>query len=363
MRLIGTSKTTFETGTKTVEHPKIHTMSYIPAFSLNTVIYNQSIAIAEKVGLLKEANVFKDMHLRKANRVKTIYASCAIENNSLTLDEVTAILNGKPVIGPLDDILEVQNAASAYEHFEQYQPFCVDDLLRAHGCMTHHAVAESGQFRTQGVGIIKGGQIVHQGAPSHWVPQLIQDLFDWAQQSDAHPLLKSCIVHYEIENIHPFADGNGRMGRLWQSVILAQYDELFRYIPIESLIYDNQQAYYDALQTSHDAGHCNAFIEFMLSMIANTLNEVFIQWNADGRPLRTSRVTDKVTDRVTDKVTDLDRLVIEQLQMYPSATFIQLAELLGVSRKTIASHIQQLKARGVIERIGSDRKGSWKILK
>ncbi len=333
-------------------------MNYIPTFSINTAIYNQSIVIAEKVGLLKEANVFKDMHLRKANRVKSIYASCAIENNSLSLDEVMTILSGKTVIGPLNDIIEIQNAASAYEHFESYQPFCIDDFLRAHSYMTHHAISESGQFRTKGVGILKGGKIVHQGAPSHCVPQLMRDLFDWASQSDFHLLLTSCIVHYEIENIHPFADGNGRMGRLWQSIILAHYDELFRFIPIESLVYEHQQDYYDALQNAHECGHCNAFIEFMLSIIAKTLDEVFVQWNAEGRPLRNRRVTEKVTE----KVTDLDYQLLEQLRACPSATRQQLANRLNVSPKTIASHIHDLKAQGLIERIGSDRKGYWKIV-
>lgn len=273
-------------------------------------MYNQSIEIAEKLGQLREANIHKDIRLRKASRVKTIYASCAIENNTMTFDEVTAILNGKVVLGPLDDILEIQNAARAYDDFETYQPYCVKDLLKAHAHMTHHAITESGQFRTKGVGILKGNQIVHQGAPSYQVPQLIEDLFTWCQTEGFHPLIQSCIVHYEIESIHPFADGNGRMGRLWQSVILAHWHDTFRWIPVESLIYAHQQTYYDVLQQSHEIGQCNAFIEFMLDIMLQTLDELLTEWNEAGRPLRqtTEQVTEQVevrTEQVNEQVNAL----------------------------------------------------------
>lgn len=225
--------------------------------------------------LLGESNGFKaytkDLYLRKVNRLRTIQSSLAIENNTLTLEEVTAVINGKHVIGHPREIQEVKNAFEAYEHLSDYNPYDVEDFLRAHKYMASLLVEEAGCFRTKPVGVFCGRQLIHKGADVEVVPQLIKDLLAWARNTDIDPLIKSSIVHFQIEMIHPFIDGNGRMGRLWQTLLLTKWEPAFEWIPIETMIYEQQQRYYDALGSSEKEGDARNFIDFMLLTILQTL--------------------------------------------------------------------------------------------
>ena len=216
----------------------------------------------------------RELHLRKENRIRSIQSSLAIENNSLSLEQVTDIIEGRRVLGPPKDIHEVQNAYEAYEQAFRINPYSLDDFLLAHGLLTRDLVKRPGQFRLGDVGVYdSAGRVVHVGARPQFVPGLVQDLFQWAEQSEISPIVKSCIVHFELEIIHPFEDGNGRMGRLWQSLILSKWNPIFEWLPVESVIHAHQQGYYDALTVSNDANDSTVFTEFMLQAIVETLEE------------------------------------------------------------------------------------------
>lgn len=213
---------------------------------------------------------------RRENRIKTIHASLAIEHNTLSLEQVTAIIDGKRVLGNPNEIREVQNAYEAYELMLQLNPHSVDDLLRAHRLMMQGLVPENGQFRAKGVGIFDGDRLVHMAPPAHFVPEHIHNLFDWYAHSEMHPLIKSAIFHYEFEFIHPFSDGNGRIGRMWHSLLLGQWKELFFWLPIEELIQNRQQEYYNALGIADKETDSAVFVELMLEIIKDSLHEVYI---------------------------------------------------------------------------------------
>jgi len=222
-------------------------------------------------------NVFKahsDIRLRKINNIKSIKSSLAIEGNSLSLDQVSDILNGQRVVAPKKDIAEVKNAISVYEAFDQFNAFDMEDLLKAHKLMMNNLVEDAGKFRNAGVGIFKGQQAVHI-APSHKeVSGLIANLFSYLKESDDSLLIKSCVFHYEFEFIHPFSDGNGRLGRLWQQLILAELHSIFKIVCIEELLEKYQSEYYDALHRSDLAGSSEIFMEFMLEIILQALEQL-----------------------------------------------------------------------------------------
>ena len=211
------------------------------------------------------------LHLRKTNRIKTIHSSLAIEGNQLTESQVSDIIDGKVVIAPPRDIQEVKNAIATYDLVSSLDPFNYKDLLKAHGVMMNALVENAGKFRKGGVGVFAGNQVIHIAPPASRVRYLVTDLFEWLKTADDHLLIKSCVFHYEFEFIHPFEDGNGRMGRLWQSLILGKLHPLFLQLPVENIVYANQQEYYDAINTSTECGECSPFIEFMLEKILETL--------------------------------------------------------------------------------------------
>jgi Fic family protein len=218
--------------------------------------------------------------LRKKNKIKTIHATLEIEGNTLSLEQVTAVIDGKRVFGPEKEILEVKNANDLYERIDCLSWHNINDLLSAHDSLMQKLVGTSGNFRSKNVGVLKGSKVSHIAPKPNLVPELIQNLFKWAESSDLHSLVKSCIIHYELEFIHPFEDGNGRMGRFWQSLILYNYNSLFRFIPIESLIKDNQKSYYDVLEQCDKAGESTLFIEFMLEIIDKCLLEYVNQFTS-----------------------------------------------------------------------------------
>ena len=220
------------------------------------------------------------VHLRRQNQIRSIHASLHIEQNTLTQEQITAILDGKRVLGPPQEILEVKNAAEAYALLQELNPLAERDLLRAHRAMMQSLVREAGCFRKGGVGVMAGDRVIHIAPPAHLVPYQIRDLLSWYGKSKLHPLLKSSVFHYEFEFIHPFADGNGRMGRLWHTLLLSRWRSFFAWLPIEELIAERQQEYYRVLQEADSRGECSCFVQLMLEVIRDTLS----QFSATSRP-------------------------------------------------------------------------------
>lgn len=250
---------------------------YKPPFHMTDRITNLVAEISEQIGrirVLSHGNL--NPHLRKENRIRTIHSSLAIEHNSLSLEQVTAIVDGRHILGNPNEIREVKNAYDAYEMMLSLNPYSVKDLLKAHSMMMDGLIPENGKFRSGGVGVFDGDVVVHMAPPASLVPEEIEDLFSWYRSSEIHPLIRSAIFHYEFEFIHPFADGNGRMGRMWHSLLLGNWNELFYWLPIEELIRSRQQEYYDALGKSDKEADSSAFVELMLEIILDTLKETTV---------------------------------------------------------------------------------------
>lgn len=246
-----------------------------PPYTITNKIINLVALITEELGKI-EGNklVAPGPKLRKQNRIKTIQATLAIEGNTLTIDQITAVLEGRKVFGPKKEIIEVQNAIGLYEDILSFRPYSVKDFLRAHKKLMANLIDSNGKYRDKNVGVLKGSKVSHVAPKPRLVPELMDNLFNWAKsEKELHPLIKSCVLHYEIEFIHPFEDGNGRMGRFWQTVILSSYETTFIYLPIESLIKDNQKKYYNVLEICDRAGDCSKFIEFVLELILKTIKD------------------------------------------------------------------------------------------
>ena len=255
---------------------------YEPPFTITNRIVSYVASISEKIGRI---TLLSDMeakpHLRKNNRIKSIHSSLKIEANSLSLNQVRDVINGKLVLGEQKEIQEVKNAYDAYEKILELDPYSIDDLKKFHGIMTRYIVEESGDFRRGEEGVFNGEQCIFMAPPAQYVPQLMNELFGWMReaQTKVHPLVLSSVFHYEFVFIHPFADGNGRMARLWHTVILYRWRNVFEYIPLESQIERFQNEYYDAIAVCHTKGNSDIFIEFMLDMINQILDEVVLQVN------------------------------------------------------------------------------------
>ena len=228
------------------------------------------------------------LRLRRINRIRTIQGSLAIEGNTLSEAQITAILDGKRVIAPPREIQEARNAIAAYDCFEKWRPDSKTDLLEAHRILMAGLIDEAGIYRRGGVGVMAGDQVIHLAPPADRVPTLMRDLLGWLRLTDLHPLVASSVFHYEFEFIHPFADGNGRMGRLWQTLILSRWNPLFADIPVESLIHEHQQEYYARINRSTEEADSSIFVEFMLRMILDAVSS--------------SISTDQETDHVADQV-------------------------------------------------------------
>ena len=289
--------------------------------------------------------------LRKENRIRSIQSSLAIENNSLTLEQVTDVIEGRRVLGPPKDIHEVQNAYETYERVFSMDPYQVEDFLEAHRLLTHGLVKHPGQFRLRDVGVYDtSGRVVHIGARPQFVTSLVEELFSWAKNSDLLDLVKSCLVHFELEMIHPFEDGNGRMGRLWQRLILSRWNPLFEWLPIESVIHTHQQGYYDALAISNQENDATVFVEFMLEVILGTFEEV------------------KVADRIEEEKSEYvvlpalkpkEREVFEQvkayLEQYGNIGNQQAQELTGLSAATVRRYLSLFVKVGLLSASGSTK--------
>lgn len=299
---------------------------------------NLVAAISEQIGRIKVlSHGSLNPHLRKENRIRTIHASLAIERNSLSLQQVTAILDGKRILGNPNEIREVKNAYDTYERMLSLDPYSVNDLLKAHKTMMEGLIPENGRFRSGEVGVFDGDVVVHMAPPARFVPEEMQALFDWYKSSEIHPLIRSAIFHYEFEFIHPFADGNGRMGRMWHSLLLGKWNALFYWLPIEELIRSRQQEYYDALGKSDRESDSSAFVALMLEIILDAMQETTIVGNDD----ETKREARKPSAQKL-----LDVLGDEEL----SAT--EMMERLGLSHRPTfrKNYLMPALEQGLVER-------------
>jgi len=306
---------------------------YVPPLTITTKILNLIASISELLGRVAEReNQAQALRLRRVNQIRTIQSSLAIEGNSLSVEQITAVLEGKPVIAPPREVQEVKNALAIYERFEQYNPQQETDLLQAHQLLMAGLMDETGHYRSGGVGVMSGSQVVHMAPPANQVPRLMTDLFAWLKNTEHHPLVATAVFHYEFEFIHPFADGNGRMGRLWQSLILAKWNPLFANLPIESLVYTHQADYYHAISTSTTQTDCAPFVEFMLSVIAETLS---VQISDSVSPLNEQTLDLRPESRLESALAAKIMLLLHNQTLSKS----ELASLLG--HKTVSGELNK----------------------
>lgn len=309
-------------------------MSYTPPYTITPKITNLVAQISEAVG---GYYAHENLRLHRINRIKTIHGTLAIEGNSLSSEQVTAVLEGKPVIAPMNEVQEVRNAIKAYELLDTLDPYSVDDLLKAHAAMEAGLIDQAGQFRKGGAGVVSGDQVIHHAPDAGRVPSLIADLFAWLRTTEEHPLIASCVFHYEFEFIHPFADGNGRTGRLWQTLILSRWRAIFKNLPIENIVYKYQKEYYRAIAVSGGKDGCTPFVEFVLGVIAETLT------------------TQEPTQKTTQEI------ILDKIRNNPKITREKLAALIGISPDTVKYHLRRLTEQGIIERVGAARSGVWRL--
>ena len=310
-----------------------------PPFEITNTMIHEVAEIAELLGKLTSTNQLSaNPTLRRTNRIRTIHGSLAIEQNTLSLEQVTAVLNGKQVLAPPKDIAEVKNAYEIYERLDELDPYSVDDLLTAHGIMTRGLVEEAGVFRSRPVGVVdQEGHVLHVGTLPNYVPELVMELLDWVKGSDIHMLIRSCVFHYELELIHPFADGNGRIGRLWHTLLLSKWNPAFAWLPVESMIYSRQPEYYVAINTSNDAGESTVFIEFMLSAIKASLIDAI-------------NTSDEMSDAPMDKVTMRWRQIEKFLETHDFIMNADVRKLCNVSAATANRILSGLVAEGKLNK-------------
>ena len=328
--------------------------SYSPPFQMTDEIMNLVAEISELVGIVSVDGQFTpDPKLRRENRIKSIYSSLAIEQNTLSLDQVTAVIDGKRVLGPPKDIREVRNAYEAYERLSELDPESMEDLLLAHRMMMQDLVPDAGCFRSGNVGVFRGEQLMHAGTPAAYVPEVMRQLIDWLRTTSVHPLIKGAIFHCEFEYIHPFSDGNGRTGRLWHSLILQQWRPIFAWLPIENMIHEHQEEYYQALNTAQNSAQNEVFTSFVLRLIRNLLQEIH-----EGQA---GNVVDNVVNNVVENGGKGQNAVMAVLKKKPRASAREIAALVNMSERQIQRIRAELKAQGVLIRHGSPKGGWWEI--
>lgn len=297
---------------------------YQPPFRITDRVINAVAAISELLGQWSgAARSPLTPTLRRGNRIRTIQASLAIEYNTLSVEQVTAVLEGKRVLGLPREIQEVHNAFATYDQLERYDPCSLDDLLNAHRLLMHGLIDDAGALRSGGVGIYREQQLVHMAPPANQLHRLMTSLLHWLQHTDAHPLVASCVFHYEFEFIHPFSDGNGRMGRLWQTLILARWRPVMSYVPVETVIHQQQDLYYEALAQADRTSDATPFLEFMLQALHTALLTLHHDTNSD-----------LVGDPVSDQVERLLRsLVPAKGKANKELTSEALMQALGLKHK------------------------------
>jgi Fic family protein len=310
---------------------------YTPPYTITTKILKLSTQISEELTKLQLHSGAKPKPmLRKKNRIKTLAGTLEIEGNFIGVEKITALLDGKKVLGTAKELAEVRGAIQAYEKLEEYRFDVLDDLLYAHKILVGEILQEAGSFRTANVKVAE-----HIAPPSHRVHDLMRDLFAWLKNSDEHPLLKSCVFHYEFEFIHPFVDGNGRIGRLWQSVILSSYNPIFSLLPTESIVRDYQEEYYSAIENSTKLGESTPFVEFMLEMLLKSIEET----------LQSDQESNQKSDqKILSLMSENNKITIKELM-----------EILSMSESGIKKVIKKLKEQKSLKRVGSLKSGYWEV--
>ena len=319
-------------------------MNYNPPYTLSehaVTLIAEIAGAAERFSLALEGA--DGILLRKINHIRTIRGTTAIEGNTLTEEQITAVLDGKRVLAPKREIEEIRGAHAAYELLGRVDPYSERDLLKVHQAMVGGIVGSAGAFRTRGVGVIDGnGRVLHMAPPADLVPELIGNLFDWARNSTAHPLVKSSVFHYEFEFIHPFEDGNGRVGRFLQTAMLGKWKEIFHAAPIENIVFENQEGYYRAIQESTTRADAGPFVDFMLERILETIKRKGAQKD--------------VPINVPINVPIKDRVFIA-VSGHPGLNRVQLAEMLSVNVKSVGRALADLGDR--VEHRGSKKSGGY----
>ena len=321
-----------------------------PPFEITPEILSYVADISELVGKIGVTDhLSANPTLRRENRIRTIHGSLAIEQNTLSIEQVTAVINGKRVIAPLKDIAEVKNAYDIYERMDELDPYSVDDLLMAHGIMMRGLISEAGVFRSGSVGVVdRDGRILHFGTLPNYVPGLVSDLLEWARESKLPMLIKSCVLHYEFELIHPFADGNGRTGRLWHTLMLSKWNPMFAWLPVESIVHDRQREYYAAINTSNNNSSSTEFITFMLSAIKSSIIEA-------------SNVIDEMSDENTSPKEKRWKIVQDYLRKNANVKNADICRMLKVSSATANRLLREWSESGKLERYRDGHTWAYRI--
>jgi Fic family protein len=329
---------------------------YQPPFSITPAILNLVVEIGELLGHWSAKRGQTSPLLRKENRIRTIQASLAIEHNSLSTEQVTALLEGKRVLAPAKDIQEVRNAIRAYELMSGWHAANISDLLTAHKTLMIGLVDRPGVLRGGNVGVYRGTQVVHMAPPAARVPGLVADLLNWLEQTDLHPLIASSVFHYEFEFIHPFADGNGRMGRLWQTLILSQWRQELAWLPVETLIHHQQERYYEILGQCDKTSDCTLFVTWMLQNVVAALRE-----GLETSSAVSEEMSEEMSEETDVKLSEPENAILHLLTGTPELTARSLAEIMGISARTVERHLQGLQAKGKLIRAGAKKGGSWLV--
>ena len=329
--------------------------NYTPPFTISHKSLTLVAEISQAVGQLSvEFEQQKLLRLRKVNRMRTVQGSLAIEGNTLSAQQITAILDGKRIIAPPKEVQEAHNAIAAYEALLDWEPTNEDDLLAAHLIVMQSLISETGVYRNKGVGVMSGDKVIHMAPQAVRVPKLMTELLEWLATTDIHALIGSCVFHYEFEFIHPFADGNGRMGRLWQTLILSKWHPVFINIPVESLVHQHQKEYYLAIGESNKSSDASPFIEFMLQMISNAITE----------SMAATDKYDGLSGGLSDglKLSDLDKNLLILISADPFITNVAMAAQLAKSVRTIERRIKRLRELNILQRIGAKKTGYWQVV-
>ncbi|EKN6361375.1 Fic family protein [Yersinia enterocolitica] len=334
---------------------------YQPPYSITPTILNQVVEVGELLGRWATQAEQSSPLLRKENRIRTIQASLAIEHNSLSTEQVTAIMEGKRVLAPAKDIQEVRNAILAYEALPHWQSYRLTDLLAAHRLLMTGLVDTPGQLRHGNVGIYREELLIHMAPPANQLSRLVADLLQWLQRTDIHPLIASSIFHYEFEFIHPFADGNGRMGRLWQTLILSEWRSELAWLPVETLIHNQQQEYYRVLGECDRASDCTPFITFILDKLITALAE-----GIDAQKRYSAEVSVEMSVEMSVEsalaLNPIAERILAAITVNPTITIVEMANELKVSSRTIERNIKQLQQKGCLVRVGATKSGYWRII-
>ena len=330
-------------------------MPYVPKFSLSSKAVRLTMEIAaalERYKIVMEGP--EGVRLRKLNHIRTIRGTTAIEGNTLTESEVTDVIAGRRVAGSKREIAEVKNAHRAYSSIAKMDPQSCKDLLKAHGIMTAGLVEGSGKWRKCNVCVFNsGGKVMHAAPNWDQVPFLMKDLFGWLRRSKDVPLIKSCVFHYAFETIHPFRDGNGRMGRLWQTAILGRWNELFYAAPVENMVFSHQKQYYRALHSSQMNEDATAFIDFMLEVILRTIKAKG-ELKVTGSGCQ-KRLSEKGCQKTAQRM-------LAMMKANPNASQSEIAAKLGISRQALQKHISKMKDAQRLRRVGPDKGGCWEVV-